>query len=649
MLPVTAVVPTRNRVTVLRRMLESLARQSTQPVEMIVVDASETDETDQLCKSAVPELKTKIIYHRAIVAGAIEQRNQAMSYATQDSILFMDDDIILEPECLARLWVALNGDESIGGVNAMITNQRYFTPGTVSRTLFRILHGRHEPSYAGKCIGPACNLLPEDRDDLPEVVEVEWLNTTCTLYRRAALPNPPFITHQVNEELRIPAFPQEDLALSLRVRKNWKLANARTARIYHDSQPGAHKANVAESNRVWLISRHYLMTRLLDRRRFSDYMKLILAEVFGVASVLTSAKEWQRLPTVLSGKLRALPTILTVRYPTERFPLREAPNRIAPSIAEILPVTAIVPTLNRRDPLRRMLESLARQSVQPLEMIVVDASSSNETKELCASQIPGLLTKIVYQQATVTGAATQRNQAAGRASQEFWLFLDDDVILEEGCLKYLWEVLTSDQELGGVNAMITNQRYFPPGLVSRTVFHLLNGNKQDSYAGKCIGPALNLLPEDREDLPSCVQVEWLNTGCTLYRREALPQPLFSAHFKGYSLMEDVALSLTVGRKWKLANARSARIFHDSQPGAHKVGAASIARMELVNRHYVMTRVLGRRRVSDYLKLALFQTFGVMSSLTNLAAWSTLPPVLLGKASAIRDIISSNGRANGNGE
>ncbi|OLE97124.1 MAG: glycosyltransferase, partial [Cyanobacteria bacterium 13_1_20CM_4_61_6] len=267
MLPISALVPTRNRSLPLKRMFESLAQQSAQPVELVLVDASTDDETEKLCAASVPGLQTRIVYHRAHVAGALEQRNQAMSYVKQDAILFFDDDILLEPDCVLHLWEALQSDEKIGGVNALITNQRYLPPGALSRTLFRLLHGRSEESYAGKCIGPACNLLPEDRDDLPTVVEVEWLNTTCTLYRRRALPDPPFITEQVGKDLHLPAFPIEDLALSLRVRKNWKLANARTARIFHDSQSGTHKSNIARNSKMELLNRHYVMTSILERRR----------------------------------------------------------------------------------------------------------------------------------------------------------------------------------------------------------------------------------------------------------------------------------------------------------------------------------------------------------------------------------------------
>ncbi|HEY0321713.1 MAG TPA: glycosyltransferase family A protein [Pyrinomonadaceae bacterium] len=309
-------------------------------------------------------------------------------------------------------------------------------------------------------------------------------------------------------------------------------------------------------------------------------------------------------------------------------------------MAVILPVSAIVPTRERAVVFDRMLRSLAAQSAQPLEMIVVDASDGQETAKMCEGKIEGLATRIEYHRADEAGAATQRNQAIAHATQGAVLFLDDDIVFEPDCIARLWQALESDARMGGVNAMITNQRYFPPGQLSRTLFRVLDGRAQESYAGRCIGPAFNLLPEDREDLPEVVPVEWLNTTCTLYRREALPEPLFDSHFAGYSLMEDLALSLHVGRKWKLANARLAKIFHDSQPGAHKDNAAAMSRMELVNRHYVMTRVLGRQSFSDYLKLGLFETFGIVTSLTSIGAWRTLPAVLLGKLAAMGSVLTN---------
>jgi glycosyltransferase involved in cell wall biosynthesis len=304
---------------------------------------------------------------------------------------------------------------------------------------------------------------------------------------------------------------------------------------------------------------------------------------------------------------------------------------------DLLPLSALVPTRHRSGPLQRTLESLAQQTVQPLEMIVIDGSEDDRTAAVCQTAIPGLLTQIKYYRATEIGAATQRNQAIAYATQSVIWLMDDDILLEPDCLDRLWQALQSDPDLGGVNAMITNQRYLPPGRVSRSLFH---GKLEESYAGKCIGPAFNLLPEDHPSLPAIVPVEWLNSTCTIYRRAVLPQPLFASIFTGYSLMEDVTLSLTVGKRWKLANARTARIYHDTQPGDHKSNPRVLAKMSLVNRHYVMTQVLDRQRRQDYLRLIVLQLFEITASLQTVQGWQSLPAVMGGKLTALMQILTA---------
>jgi GT2 family glycosyltransferase len=289
--------------------------------------------------------------------------------------------------------------------------------------------------------------------------------------------------------------------------------------------------------------------------------------------------------------------------------------------------------------LRRALESLAAQSAQPAEVILVDASDDASTRSFCVdAPIPGLRSAVSWQAAQVLGGASQRNQGVRACSHPVIGFMDDDILFEPMCFARLWDALNSDGSFGGVNAMITNQRYQPPGWISRLVFRLMAGGAQASYAGRVLGPAVNLLPEDRDDLPEVVPVEWLNLGCTLYRRQALPDPPFPSHFSGYSLMEDLALSLTVGKSWKLANARTARIYHDSQQGTHKSDPALLAEMHLVNRHFVMTRILGRDRFSDYLKLVLFEFFSLASSLQSRSGRATLVRALRGRVGALRRMV-----------
>ncbi len=275
-----------------------------------------------------------------------------------------------------------------------------------------------------------------------------------------------------------------------------------------------------------------------------------------------------------------------------------------------IPVAAVIATKDRAASLARILDSLAAQGILPAEVIAVDGSVGDDSRMVLENWGAKFAPQVAvrWQRAEKLGAAIQRNQGIAVVTQPFVWFMDDDIVFEPECVSRLWRAMDADPKLGGVNAMITNQQYHPPGMVSRTLFTLLHGRRERSFAGKLIGPAVNLLPEDWGDLPEVVPVEWLNTTCTLYRREALPQPPFDSIFTGYSMMEDVTLSVRVGRSWRLANARTARIFHDSQPGAHKTDASALAAMELVNRHYVMTEILGRRRWADYLRLFVWEAF-----------------------------------------
>jgi GT2 family glycosyltransferase len=304
----------------------------------------------------------------------------------------------------------------------------------------------------------------------------------------------------------------------------------------------------------------------------------------------------------------------------------------------IIPVSAVIATRDRAASLSRTLDSLLLQGIAPREFVAVDASKDEQTRNLLSEFQTKLPTGVSMRwfAAKIVGAAPQRNEGVAQATQPFIWFLDDDIRFEPNCVERLWNAIESDRRLGGVNAMIINQRYQTPGAVSRFVFTLMNGRAQEGFAGRVIGPAINLLPEDRDELPEVVPVEWLNTTCTIYRRQALPSPPFDSRFVGYSLMEDVTLSLRVAQRgWKLANRRTARIFHDSQPGEHKSDLTTRAAMEVENRAYVMTRILGKTKFFDYVRLAIWELFSTGSGCLSPGGRRNLWRVLLGKWNGFR--------------
>lgn len=305
----------------------------------------------------------------------------------------------------------------------------------------------------------------------------------------------------------------------------------------------------------------------------------------------------------------------------------------------IIPVATIIPTLDRTWILIRTLKSLFDQDCVTQSVVIVDASEHDETKIAIEALTPPQGVDIIYARAIIKGAAHQRSQAVTLTKLPYVVFMDDDILLEPHCIQRIFAGFSISDKIGGVNAMITNQRYLKPGRFTKAMYVMLGG-KQTAWAGKVIGPAWNILPEDDPSLPEYVECDWLNLGCTMYRVDALPHPLFPDSFHGYSSFEDLTLSLRVGKNWTLLNARTARIFHDSQPGNYKNRAIRLAEMEVVNRHYVMTNVLGHKKLKHYGQLFLFDLFKLTALMQSASQVKLLPPTVIGKMKGYFKILFS---------
>lgn len=298
-----------------------------------------------------------------------------------------------------------------------------------------------------------------------------------------------------------------------------------------------------------------------------------------------------------------------------------------------LPVSLIFITADRASVFKRTIESLFEQKCVPSQVIVIDASIDDSTLDML-HQINWGTIELHYEKAIIKGAAEQRNQGIKNAIYNYIGFFDDDILFEQDCLNALFIAINSDKTIGGVNAFITNQHSFPLGKLSKAFYWFMRDGLMNRYDGKCFGPAINTLTLDYKGSKNLIQVDWLNSTCTLYKNEALPNPVFDNHFKGYALMEDLALSLRVGKNWKLFNVQNAKIFHDSQPGMHKNSQREISKMALVNRHYVMREILGKTSIKDYLKLFLLEVFNFLSLFRTTQQTKKIPYFIIGKLQGI---------------
>lgn len=107
--------------------------------------------------------------------------------------------------------------------------------------------------------------------------------------------------------------------------------------------------------------------------------------------------------------------------------------------------TVVIPTHNRKDLLKRALQSVNRQTTHDYEIVVVDDASSDGTQ--------AFLTEIssdrcrVFRNHLNLGVSASRNRGAAAARGEFIVFLDDDDQLRSQTLQRLSEEHSANPEL----------------------------------------------------------------------------------------------------------------------------------------------------------------------------------------------------------
>ena len=127
-LTVTVIIPTKNRPSDLQRAVRSLLLQTVLPQSLVVIDQSDSTESQRLTRAELaegasartgPELR--YIYDVSIRSAA-RARNRGMQVADGDIWLFLDDDVVLEPQFIEALSAAYREHPDAAGISGIITN-----------------------------------------------------------------------------------------------------------------------------------------------------------------------------------------------------------------------------------------------------------------------------------------------------------------------------------------------------------------------------------------------------------------------------------------------------------------------------------------------------------------------------------------------
>lgn len=269
----TIVIATFERPAELDRMLVSVAEQTRLPASIIIVDSSRNEETRAVAEAHTGKLP--ILYERAVEASAAKQRNQGGRHVTTPLIAFIDDDARLFPDTCEKLCRVFDNDpeNEIGGVAGRLTGNSRPTPKGALWWYYRIQAGYEHPTYGGKLLGPAVNCYPSYTENEGDLIPSDWLSSTCVFYRTEA-----FLA-----EL-FPSFTgysfMEDVHLSARVAKKYRVYFHSNAMFEHDDAPSTWKRNLLPLARSRIRNQRLVARDVMGFSGPAFELKLLLHRLF---------------------------------------------------------------------------------------------------------------------------------------------------------------------------------------------------------------------------------------------------------------------------------------------------------------------------------------------------------------------------------
>jgi GT2 family glycosyltransferase len=309
----SVVICTYKRAASLSRLLDSLLAQSRKPDQLIIVDASPDEETEQVVRNHqyIENLANKLLYFRVSgpLKGLTRQRNFALRWVNSDLVTFFDDDIILLPDCLRNMENShrLLGDQ-VMGVGAFIQNQDLSWPLVLSwriHLLLRMVPELQPGRYYRSGISTSWSFLSPTE----ELVEGDWLPGCAMMWKTA-------VAREVGFYDGFYGYAKgEDLDFSLRARRKGKLVMAGAARVLHltdpDGRPDPFRLGYME-----IYNKYYIHQRAILDRTPRDTAWFIYAwtlETLLLARHLLLPSRWVSTFRQMAGRLKAAYDIMRGR------------------------------------------------------------------------------------------------------------------------------------------------------------------------------------------------------------------------------------------------------------------------------------------------------------------------------------------------
>jgi GT2 family glycosyltransferase len=252
---ISVVVPTKNRVKDLEKCIDSLLNQ-TQPIdELIVIDASDNDETEKYIRMLKEKANFEIIYVKQTKGGLATARNVGNRIARGDIVFQLEDDVILDKDFIKEITLIFINDKrrEIGGVCGINIEE-----DGIKSKIFSFLYSMFGLIFLRDSLRKGSVTIAGHHARHPSKPSyVEWIFNGA--YRREVLNE--FKYDENLEALSTFAY-YDDFDFSYRVRSKYKLFLTPRAKYVHRSSLISHSHTGAfETNYVKIQNHYYLVKK----------------------------------------------------------------------------------------------------------------------------------------------------------------------------------------------------------------------------------------------------------------------------------------------------------------------------------------------------------------------------------------------------
>lgn len=251
----------------------------------------------------------------------------------------------------------------------------------------------------------------------------------------------------------------------------------------------------------------------------------------------------------------------------------------------ILPISVLIPTMNRPETLKATLDSFFNGDVLPAQVVVVDQSNdenAKKTKNVCDKYSDKAQIKYVYQEKPSSTEA--RNNAYNYATGEIIIFSDDDVLVYKNTLKNIVGVMQRN-EVAMIAGIDDNSS------ASSTNIGYLLGTK--SYKNREIGHVtLSMLGRYPDNIKGEIETQWAMGYFFVVRKSLLDKwsIKWDENLTSYAYAEDLDFTFSYYKKAKSENLmcvlnEMVRVKHCVSK-EYRTPSSKSTYMYVVNRYYL---------------------------------------------------------------